>query len=292
MFALKFSIFLLSFAALTEAQEIIFLHHICSNTTTFVRNSPYQANLNILLSSLAGNATRNDINGFYNASTGHDVYQVYGLFLCRGDFSVEVCLKCVNLARNEVVQRCPIEKEAIIWYDLCLLRYSNSNIFSSLSQTPWVVLLNAHNITVDVELNQRLVNTISDAANVAASAPSGEKKFATKEVSYTVFETLYVLVQCTPDLSKHDCNQCLLQAILSISICCNNKQGGRVLYPSCNLRFETYIFYNVAAVVAMSPPQLSTPVVPLPPSPGPIADGKGSIIFFIIPKSFLIISLI
>ena len=291
MFSLKFSIFLLSFAALTEAQEIFLLYHVCSNTT-FVGNSPYRANLNILLSSLAANAARNDINGFYNASTGHDVYEVYGLFLCRGDVSVEVCQECVNLARNEVVRRCPIEKEAIMWYDQCFLRYSNSNIFSSLSQTPWFYMWNVENMTVDVEYNQRLVNTISDAANVAASAPSGEKKFAAKEVSYTAFQSLYVLVQCTPDLSKHDCNQCLLQAILSISICCNNKQGGRVLYPSCHLRFETYSFYNEAAVVAMSPPPLSTPVVPLPPSSGSIADGKGSIIFFIIPKSFLIISLI
>ena len=110
-----------------------------------VRNSPYQANLNILLSSLAGNATRNDINGFYNASTGHGVYEVYGLFLCRGDVSVEVCRECVNLARNEVVQRCPIQKEAIIWYDKCFLRYSNSNIFSSLSQTPAVYMFNTQN---------------------------------------------------------------------------------------------------------------------------------------------------
>jgi hypothetical protein len=53
-----------------------------------------------------------------------------------------------------------------------------------------------------------------------------------------------------------------------------------------------YLFYNVAAVVAMSPPPLSTPVVPLPPSPGSIADGKGFIVFFIIPKSIFIISLI
>nr|TKR98227.1 cysteine-rich receptor-like protein kinase 25 [Populus alba] len=117
MFALKLSIFLLSFAALTEAQDIFFFNYACSGTTPLVSNSPYQANLNILLSSLAGNATRNDINGFYNASTGHDVYEVYGLFLCRGDVSVEVCRECVNLARNDVVQRCPIEKEAIIWYD-------------------------------------------------------------------------------------------------------------------------------------------------------------------------------
>nr|TKR98228.1 cysteine-rich receptor-like protein kinase 15 [Populus alba] len=173
MFALKFSIFLLSFAALTEAQESSYAYHVCPNTTTFVRNSPYQANLNVLLSSLAGNATRNDINGFYNASTGHDVYEVYGLFLCRGDVSVEVCQECVDLARNDVVQRCPIEKEAIIWYDQCLLRYSNSNNFSSLSQWPLVYMWNVENITVDVEFNQLLVNTISGAAKEAASAPLG-----------------------------------------------------------------------------------------------------------------------
>ncbi|KAG6755863.1 hypothetical protein POTOM_039271 [Populus tomentosa] len=276
MFALKFSIFLLSFAALTEAQEIFFLDHKCSNTTTFVRNSPYDANLNILLSSLAGNATRNDINGFYNASTGHDVYQVYGLFLCRGDVSVEVCRECVNLARNDVVQRCPIQKEAIIWYDQCFLRYSNSNIFSSLSQTPAVYMFNTQKLTVDVEFNKLLVNTISDAVTVAASAPSGEKKLATKKEIYTWRESLYVLVQCTPDLSKYDCNKCLVLANLSISVCCNNNLGGRVLFPSCNFRYGNYSFYNEAAVVAMSPPPLSTPVVLLPPSPGPIGDRSKS----------------
>uniref|UniRef100_A0A6M2E646 non-specific serine/threonine protein kinase n=1 Tax=Populus davidiana TaxID=266767 RepID=A0A6M2E646_9ROSI len=275
MFALKFSIFLLSFAALTEAQDSISLYHECSNTT-FVRNSPYEANLDILLSSLAGNATRNDINGFYNASTGHDVNEVYGLFLCRGYVSVEGCLECVNLARNEVVQRCPIQKEAIIWYDQCFLRYSNSNIFSSLSQTPSVYMSNTQKITVDVEFNKLLVNTISDAVNVAASAPSGEKKLATKKEIYKLRESLYVLVQCTPDLSKNDCNQCLLQAILSISVCCNNKRGVRILFPSCNFRYENYSFYNKAAVVAMSPPPLSTPAVLLPPSPGPIGDGSKS----------------
>ncbi|KAH8493482.1 hypothetical protein H0E87_020292, partial [Populus deltoides] len=280
MFALKFSIFLLSFAALTEAQEIFLLGHVCPNTTTFVRNSPYQANLNILLSSLAGNATRNDINGFYNASTGNDVYEVYGLFLCRGDVSVEVCQECVNRATNDVVQRCPIQKEAIIWYDQCFLRYSNSSNFSSLSKTSWLVMWNPQNITVNVKFNMRVVGSISDAAKEAASAPSGEKKFAAKNVTYTWEESLYVLVQCTPDLSKYDCIQCINLTLSYLPIYINNKQGGRVLFPSCNFRYETYLFYNVAAVVAMSPPPpppppLSTPVVPLPPSPGSITDGKG-----------------
>jgi hypothetical protein len=155
-------------------------------------------------------------------------------------------------------------------------------------------LWNTQNITVDVKFNNRVVSSISDAAKEAARAPSGEKKFAAKNVTYTWEESLYVLVQCTPDLSKYDCNRCINLTLSYLPIYINNKRGGRVMYPSCNSRFETYSFYNVAAVVAMSPPPvpLSTPVVPLPPSPGPIADGKGSIFFFIIPKSFLIISLI
>jgi hypothetical protein len=157
-------------------------------------------------------------------------------------------------------------------------------------------LWNTQNITVDVEFKKFVVDTISDAAKEAASAPSGEKKFAAKKVSYTWKESLYVLVQCTPDLSKYDCIQCINLTLSYLPIFINNKQGGRVLFPSCNFRYETYLFYNVAAVVAMSPPPppppLSTPVVPLPPSPGSITDGKGFIVFFIIPKSFLIISLI
>nr|TKR90598.1 hypothetical protein D5086_0000231770 [Populus alba] len=279
MLALKFSIFLLSFAALmtsniTEAQEINNRYHYCRNTTTFVRNSTYQANLKILFSSLAFHATRSDSNGFYNTSAGQDIDEVYGLFFCRGDVSVEVCLKCVKLATNDIVELCPIDKDAIVVYDECFLLYSNSNIFSSLSRWSFY-MWNPYDITVDEKFNQLLVKTISDAANVAASAPSGGKKFEAKRVNYTWLESLYVLVQCAPDLSKDDCNRCLDLTLSYLQICCKNKKGGRVIFPSCNFRFETYSFYNEAAVVAMSLPPLSKPDVSLPPSSGSIADGKG-----------------
>nr|XP_034898563.1 cysteine-rich receptor-like protein kinase 10 [Populus alba] len=243
---------------ITEAQEINNRYHYCRNTTTFVRNSTYQANLKILFSSLAFHATRSDSNGFYNTSAGQDIDEVYGLFFCRGDVSVEVCLKCVKLATNDIVELCPIDKDAIVVYDECFLLYSNSNIFSSLSRWSFY-MWNPYDITVDEKFNQLLVKTISDAANVAASAPSGGKKFEAKRVNYTWLESLYVLVQCAPDLSKDDCNRCLDLTLSYLQICCKNKKGGRVIFPSCNFRFETYSFYNEAAVVAMSLPPLSKP---------------------------------
>jgi len=47
--------------------------------------------------------------------------------------------------------------------------------------------------------------TISGASYEAARAPSGVKKLAAKQVIYTFLESLYVHVQCTPDLSTSDC---------------------------------------------------------------------------------------
>ncbi|KAJ6978772.1 hypothetical protein NC653_027050 [Populus alba x Populus x berolinensis] len=122
--------------------------------------------------------------------------------------------------------------------DLCFLRYSNSNIFSSLSQMPALVMLNTQSITVDVQYNQFVVDSIYNAANLSASAPSGEKKFAAKNVTYTWLQSIYVLVQCTPDLSKYDFNRCLNLTLSYLPFCCNNTIGGRVIFPSCNLRFE------------------------------------------------------
>ena len=86
-------------------------------------------------------------------------------------------------------------------------------------------MLNSLNKTVDVEFNKQMVDTISDTAYVAASAPLGGKKFAAKEVSYTRLESLYVLVQCTPNLSKYDCNRCLLQVNPYISVCFVKKES-------------------------------------------------------------------
>ncbi|XAR65589.1 Non-specific serine/threonine protein kinase [Bertholletia excelsa] len=51
-----------------------------------------------------------------------------------------------------------------------------------------------------------------------------------------------------------------------------NQRGGRVLFPSCNVRYEVYPFYNVNADgAAPRPPSL---VLPPSPSPQPRSSGK------------------
>ncbi|XP_057985401.1 cysteine-rich receptor-like protein kinase 10 [Hevea brasiliensis] len=246
---------LLSLSMTIDAQ-VTYRYHICTNSTTFTRNSTYQDNLNVLLISLSSNSTIS--NGFYNTSTGQNPDNVYGLFLCRGDLSTDICKDCVTLATREIVQLCPTQKEAIVWYDECLLRYSNQFIFSRMAQEPVVYLLNSQNITDQGRFNELLMTTMDVTASQAANTSSGAKKFAIKEVNFTERQNLYTLAQCTPDLSVSDCRQCLQTAMSRLPGCCSGKQGGRVLVPSCNIRYEIYVFFNESGVV-LSPPS--------PPSP-------------------------
>ncbi|XWS15614.1 hypothetical protein CRYUN_Cryun34aG0016400 [Craigia yunnanensis] len=128
---------LLSFTIEAQGQQT-YLYHSCPNTTTFSRNGSYQANLNHLLSSLSSNATPG--NRFYNATSGRNSDVVYGLFLCRGDVSNSSCQECISTATNDVTQRCPVKKIAAIWYDNCLVRYSNQSIFSISTVVPEIFI--------------------------------------------------------------------------------------------------------------------------------------------------------
>ncbi|PON88151.1 Cysteine rich receptor like kinase [Trema orientale] len=275
------SALIISLTSFPNRTEADYRYHVCSNRTTFTPNSIYQSNLNILLSSLSSNATRD--GGFYNTTVGSqdsgtDV--VYGSFLCRGDLTPGDCRSCVETARDVVQRNCPVEKVAVIWYDECMLRYSNASYFGKMDVAPGVYLWNIQNITdPDGRFNQLVGDTMNTVIRSAASAEADASKikyFAKKEANFSAFQTLYTLAQCTPDISKSDCNICLGEAVGRLPICCTGKQGGRVLFPSCNVRFETYQFYNIDA--APPPPVRNLPPPPPPPPASSTASqGNGKI---------------
>ncbi|KAG5516578.1 hypothetical protein RHGRI_037332 [Rhododendron griersonianum] len=115
-----------------------------STTSTYAANSTYHTNLNTLLSGLSSNSNASD--GFYNFTAGSSPPDVaYGLFICRGDLSATVCRDCIAFAVVEVVKQCPRSKWAMIWYDECILRYSNVSIFSTLDTSFRQILNNPEN---------------------------------------------------------------------------------------------------------------------------------------------------
>ncbi|GMP72862.1 hypothetical protein CsSME_00030756 [Camellia sinensis var. sinensis] len=132
---------------------------------------------------------------------------------------------------------------------------------------------NPINITNNLDGFKQVLSNIMDDVVTRAVKDQLGKKFATKSANVTTVDELYGLVQCTPDISSKDCNTCLSDAISNLPICCEGKQGGRYLFPSCNVRCELYLFYNNAT--AMPPPPV---LLPPPPSPGHARNkGKGGI---------------
>ncbi|TQE04132.1 hypothetical protein C1H46_010244 [Malus baccata] len=256
---LIFSVFtLLSLPTITEADYLV---HYCPNTTTFTPNSTFQSNLNRLLSTLSSNANRS--TGFYNATVQTTNNAVYGLFLCRGDVAgTQACETCVATAISEAPQRCPVEKQVVIGYDDCMLRYSNELFFSTATESPRLYMSNNKNATDPTRFNQVLAASMNE---VATEAANDADKFATNQANVSGLISVYSLGQCTQDLSEADCNRCLRLAIAQLPNCCNGKLGGRVLFPSCHVRYEVYPFYAQNSTSAPEP--APGPLPPLPPPP-------------------------
>ncbi|KAJ4975653.1 hypothetical protein NE237_000759 [Protea cynaroides] len=204
-----------------------------SYTTT---SNNYLANLDLLFSSLTSNST---YTKFYNATLGNGSDKVYGLYLCRGDITLDACQKCVQAAGEELPPRCPRMTTAISWYDNCMLRYSNQSIFSVLQQEPVTYPYGPSDFYNLDHYNQSVLDLMNGLVSAAFNSSTTPKYYAAGEQNYfTGTGKLYGLVQCTPDITHDECNGCLAASVTDILKMIYPKEGGRVLKPSCNLRYE------------------------------------------------------
>ncbi|KAL2324340.1 hypothetical protein Fmac_023398 [Flemingia macrophylla] len=236
--------------SLSASTAPIYSSHACTDSSKYQPNTTFQTNLDVLLSSLSSNATHG--THFHKTTIASDTPNaaVRGLFLCRADTLAAACHACVAAAAADLRRRCPVQKEAIIWYDVCMVRYSDNSYLNNI--VPSVDISDSKGVAVvDLDrFSELLAGLLNSLA--AEAANSADEKFATGEVNLTSSVTLYGLVQCTPDLSFFDCNMCFRSAIASVPNCCDGKRGARSLLPGCNIRYEVYPFYNTTNV--LSPP--------------------------------------
>ncbi|GAB2298147.1 hypothetical protein Dimus_032218 [Dionaea muscipula] len=249
-----------------------FLSYLCLRSSfadslnNYTSNSTYKANLNTVLSSISTD-THIDY-GFYNFSVGKSYDKVNAIALCRGDVTLPQCHACLNDAIPKIKEQCPSQREAIGWYDNCMLRYSNRNIFGEVELDPYFNETSPADLADDIigaKYNQTLGALLSKVQNKTAFGDS-RLKFATEKVNVSDTYTLYTLMQCTPDLQAFDCFNCLEAAITRVlPKCCAMKEGARVVFPSCSIRYENYLFYNESN--AQGPPLLTITSSPPPSLP-------------------------
>ncbi|XP_028791523.1 cysteine-rich receptor-like protein kinase 19 [Neltuma alba] len=251
----------------TDAQSN-FLKFNCTGTTDD-SNSTFQTNLKNLLMNISN--TQIDY-GFYNFSSGSKSDRVNAIALCRGDVKEPDCRSCLADARITLLQVCPNVKEAIGWYDNCFLRYSNRTIFGLMETSPYFYRSDTHDVLKKDQFKSvvtKMMNLLRDRA----SSGNSVRKFAVANATGPSNQTIYGLVQCTPDLSQNACRACLNGAISEIPKCCNGMKGGEVLRPSCSIVYETYLFFDPAAAQPFI--SLQSPPSPLSPIAPPTAPKKG-----------------
>jgi hypothetical protein len=256
------AIFFLTAQAVAQTD---FLYHFCiDNNGNYTTNSTYKRNLKHLLFSLYSN-TEIDY-GFYNSSYGENSDQVSVIGLCRGDVAPEDCLVCLGMSATLLPLRCPIQKEAIGWFDNCMLRYSDRSMLGVEETSPSFYMWNTNNVSANYDQFKYDLRKLLESLRSEAVAGGSLRKFAAGNATAPNNQTLYALVQCTPDLSELECNNCLLGTFQGIPTCCDGKQGGRIISPSCSMRFEVDQF-DVGQYYTLTFP--SSPVAPpvSPPSP-------------------------
>ena len=159
LFFYRFPILVLYLLAVTDAQVGILFYSCSNNVGNCTNNSTYKTNLNTLLNSLP---SHKEIDyGFYNFSAGQNSDKVNTIGLCREDLLPDACRSCINESRIQLGQLCPNQKEAVVWYEDCMLRYSNAYIFGTTQLSPYIHLANGENASNVEDFKQALGNLMA-----------------------------------------------------------------------------------------------------------------------------------
>ncbi|XP_020207383.1 cysteine-rich repeat secretory protein 38 [Cajanus cajan] len=213
------------------------IFHFCLGSENYTANSTYDVYMKTLIIKLKYKAYS---TGFGASTMGHDQnLKLYGLVLCRGDVSASECKTCVSDATKEILNLCPYNKGAIIWYDYCMFKYLGTDFFGNIDTTNKFYLWNRNRKNDTAPFNLKTRELLSQLALTAYANP---KLYAAGKLKLESSDTLYGLIQCTRDLSSTDCKKCLDDSINELPRCCDGQIGGRVVGGSCNFRYETYPF--------------------------------------------------
>ncbi|KAK6268937.1 hypothetical protein QUC31_013097 [Theobroma cacao] len=200
---------LLFLATLTLGAYPYFQSRCVDSAGNYTATSTYQANLDSMFSQVTCLTESN--YGFDNLSAGENLNKVNAIALCRGDRSQDVCNSCLNDTVSELRKRCPLAKEVIGWSEFCMLRYANRDILGEMEISPGSCLRYPVNVKNPNQFNQALSDLLNNLSSRAAAA-GPLRKYAADISKVGPFQTIYAMVQCTPDLSEEECGECLTVA--------------------------------------------------------------------------------
>ncbi|EOA20148.1 hypothetical protein CARUB_v10000439mg [Capsella rubella] len=252
---ISFSVFLFIFISkvgVVSSQQ-------CFDTGNFEPTSTYGAIRDDILLSLSSNVMEH--GGFYNSSIRKGDDQVYAMAMCIDESEQNACSECMEVAVGQLKYNCHNQTEAFTWVPhktLCFARYSNISFLGRLDKHPRYAEHNSMEIksflqASEEKWNEALNDMIKSAWGKNGSF-SNRDYYSPSKVILENHQTLYALMQCTPDLSPANCSSCLAQSVSDYekNDDFRGNQGGIIAYPSCFFRWDLYPF--IGAFNSSPPP--------------------------------------
>ncbi|KAK7405639.1 hypothetical protein VNO78_07196 [Psophocarpus tetragonolobus] len=231
--------FLLSFRA-QKAQEPTYLGSNCHNTPQQPLSSAYQTNLNRILRWMSSDASTS--KGYNHKTIGNDGDAVYGLYDCRGDVVGYFCQFCVSFAAKQALQRCPNRVSAMVWYEYCILRYSNENFFGKILTHPTWHGVGTKNVSYsnmsEIQKGEDFVRCL-----IRKATKETNQLYYKGGFNLSATERRYGMVHCSRDLTSESCRQCLETILAQIPKCCEQKIGWFIWSGTCMIRYDDKMFY-------------------------------------------------
>ncbi|CAM0945045.1 unnamed protein product [Alopecurus aequalis] len=222
--------------ALVHAATGTFVYAGCS-PSKYERNTPYENNLNSLLTSIASTASSGATYNSFTAGVGGDGAAAdgqaeeaaraaaYGLYQCRGDLSPGDCVACVKETVARLGAVCANSYAASLQVDGCYVRYDASDFVGRADNT--VAYRKCSSSTSeDVGF---LKSRDGVLRQLQAQAATGYK--------LTTSGTVQGVAQCLGDIAAPECAACLAEAVVQLKGTCGSALAADVYLEQCYVKY-------------------------------------------------------
>ncbi|XP_057777540.1 plasmodesmata-located protein 6 [Salvia miltiorrhiza] len=188
--------------------------------------SPYESNVNSILTSIVNSASYANYNNFkisLPGSAAGDV--VYGLFQCRGDLAAADCRQCVSDAVARLGATCTGASGGALQLEGCFVRFDNASF------------VGVEDKTVVSEKCGPMVGEESDVLtrrdSVLSYLGAGGQYFRASGAG-----KVQGVAQCVQDLSVPECQDCVSEAIQRLRAQCGSAAWGDMFFAKCYARYS------------------------------------------------------
>ncbi|KAL8032782.1 hypothetical protein ABFX02_13G118900 [Erythranthe guttata] len=222
---------------------------MCSSPSEAKSSYTWTENVYSLFSKLEANVILN--NGYYRAEAGEKgPDRVYGLIQCRGDISKSNCTNCTRQSFHLNVNSSSCggglgSKTVLIWQRWCLLRYSNVSFYGTWERTSLTAYRSNRSISENPAAAAKGTTML---LGLAAAAPGESLMFAKGEVDDGLGGKRYGLAQCTRDLGKSDCRDCLEWLVKGFGTTVSDDRSCEINGVGCFMLYDnTRFYFNLTA---------------------------------------------